>query len=168
VTPAVLAFLLPALLLTAGPAPDLAITIDDGVSEAHAGDTLTYDITVENRGSAPFDGVVTLETPAGEQSWPLEIAGGASSEQTASITVPDMGNEYQVVALAAVEDTSGETVVRGADANAIPGAAAPPPVEGFSQPAASKIWWPFAAGGALLVAVAIVLFVIFLNRRKAA
>jgi fibro-slime domain-containing protein/uncharacterized repeat protein (TIGR01451 family) len=90
--------------LTAPTGPDVAVTIDDGVSSVFPEGTLTYTITVRNNGQQTASGIAltdtlpttatTVESAGGGTvagsalTWPaFELAAGASSTRTVTLKV---------------------------------------------------------------------------------
>ena len=183
---------LPALLLAvqAGPAaaattdaPAVSVTVSDGREDAEPGDRLEYTVQVENAGAEAFAGSVTLRVPEFAEveasgasidgtvaTWSAEIPAGASAQWEATAIVgDDPGDAYQVVVLAEVTDAGGTVVVRAADADAIPGAIAPPAVGGLTEAGPGLPEWVVPAGVVAVVILAgssLALFGAVLARRQ--
>lgn len=183
---------LPALLLAvqAGPAaaattdaPAVSVTVSDGREDAEPGDRLEYTVQVENAGAEAFAGSVTLRVPEFAEveasgasidgtvaTWSAEIPAGASAQWEATAIVgDDPGDAYQVVVLAEVTDAGGTVVVRAADADAIPGAIAPPAVGGLTEAGPALPEWVVPAGVVAVVILAgssLALFGAVLARRQ--
>lgn len=175
-TPAAAAIILPALLLaapageaaSAGEAPEMTVTVSDGVEQAAPGDVLRYVVVVDNTGGVAFSGSMSLRTPDFVEvtasgsiidgdiaTWPIEVPAGESTRFEAEATVGDEpGDAYQVVALAEIADSDGAIIVRAADADSIPGALRPPDVPGLSETTPGPAGWALPAGIAAVVALA--------------
>lgn len=180
---------LPALLLAAPagaaaaePDAQLSVHLSDGVEEARSGDVLEYVVTVENDGPTPFSGVVSLRAgnfvelgaaegtvEDGAASWALELpAGGSATFEAVALVAEVPADAYQVVGLAEVTGASGEVVVRAADADAVPGAEAPPAVAGMTPAATGLPVWLLGAGvvsAAVLGAASLAIFGVLIARR---
>lgn len=184
---------LPALLLTApaapvaavvaaDDAPAVSISISDGREDAGPGDRLDYIVQVDNAGAGAFAGTVTLRVPEFAEveasgaavdgtvaTWEAEVPAGGSAQWEATALVGDeVGDAYQVVVLAEVVDARGSVLVRAADADAIPGSAAPPAVAGMTGEGQGLSDWVVPAGILAVVILAgssLALFGVVLARR---
>lgn len=188
---AALTIALPALLLAApagaaaatGDVSAVTIAVSDGVEQAGLGEVLSYTVIVENSGAETFTGSVNLRAPdfvevaasaatveAGTATWTVEVPAGESAQFEAEATVGDEpGNAYQVVMLAELADADGTTLVRAADADAIPGAQAPPAVPGLTDQAEGIPEWvlPVAfVAAAVLAGSSLAIFGALLARRR--
>lgn len=164
-------------------APAVSIAVSDGREEAAAGDRLRYTVEVENAGGQAFSGSVILRVPdfveveasgatveGSIATWNLEIPAGGSAKWEAAAIVGDApGDAYQVVVLAEVADGGGAVVVRAADADAIPGAPAPPAVAGMTGAGPGLAEWMIPAGilsTVILAGTSVTLLGVVLARRS--
>jgi hypothetical protein len=181
------AIALPALLMAAPAGAAAAteaapsVTVSDGVDEAAPGSDADYVVAVENSGNGTLTGAVNLRVPefvdvaapdaavdGGVATWALDLAPGESAEFHAQATFArSAGDAYQVVVLAEVADAAGTVVVRAADANRIPGAAAPESVPGLTgEPASGPSWVLRATVGGLIVLAGVAALVWWLLSRR--
>ena len=168
-------------------APQMSVTISDGVKTVKPGIGVTYTTEVENMGADPVDAKVVLTVPtyvqiegAGDgtvekssSTWAITIAPHHTSalQLTAKIgTIP--AGEVRVTAVASVyvDGATPAPLIRTADANRIQGVAdTPAPRPDTSSPAAQPwpIGWIIAAiTTALVLAAAIVVAILLIGRRR--
>lgn len=181
-----LALALPALLIaapadaTAGQ-PTLSVSVSDGVETASSGDDLHYTVTIVNEGGEAFSGSLRIRMPdfveltgsggdidAEGAVWQVDVPAGATVEFEAQAAVKEApADAYQIVALAEVSAADGAVIVRAADADSVPGAAAPPPVPGLTDEGdESPSWLPVVAIGAGAVALGAAVAVVAVTRRS--
>lgn len=171
-------------------APQLRITVDNGVTSTTTGDTLTYAITVQNLGSAEVPGLlVTQSMPAGltfvsadaggtakagSVSWTLDLNTSATATLHTTTTVlatPPELLRLATVACAAPSADAAPTVC-ATDSDQLPAGAAAQAEAGqatAAQPATAAstggtIWWYIA--GAVVVFLAAVAAVLLTRRHR--
>jgi hypothetical protein len=154
-----------------GSGDGLSIRITDGRDGAAPGDTLRYRVTVENGGAVDFSGRLEVQLPsfvtADGLQRDLTVPAGSSRKVSLTARVGEPGtHDYQVLAMAAVTDRgSDEILVRGVDADRLPGTTAP--VVQTPAPPASPAWpWVVGSAGVVVVLGVLAALVILVSRRR--
>lgn len=154
--------------------PQLSITVDDGRTDAKAGDELRYAVTVTNLGGKRVEDLrVTQTVPAGAElgsadrdgraskgtvAWTVDVGPGRSTTLTTSLTLAgELPPDLLRLATVGCASTSAKAppVVCASDSDELPaGAAAAAQQRELAPAAAARPAWvlPAAAGSAGLVA----------------
>ncbi|MDP9863018.1 MULTISPECIES: hypothetical protein [Streptosporangium] len=155
---------------TAGTAPTLSISVDNGRTSARQGDRLSYTVTVRNTGTADADDLrLTQSLPAGLKLlsadrhgeaepgrvvWTVDLKAGKDTafHTTAEVqATPDDLLRLATVACASTE-AADRPIVCATHSDELPaGAAAAAAAHGAAVPAAVRPWYLLVAAGTLIL-----------------
>jgi hypothetical protein len=169
----------------ASSAPEMSVTISDGVDTVTSGTALTYTTKVENLGADPVDAKVVLAVPSyvkiedpgtgrvdhDTSTWTVTVAPGATSTLKLTAKVRSIpASEVRVTAVASVyvDGVTPSPLIRTADADHITGVAdtphATPAPRSAVTPQWDNAWTAVIVFAALLIAAALVALVIARRR----
>lgn len=172
----------------ASPAPEMSVTITDGLKTVESGTKVTYTTEVKNLGVQPVDAKVVLTVPSyvsvksggggtvkkSDTTWSITVSPRKAStlELTGTIgTIPKTEVRVTAVASVYVEGVKPSPLIRTADANRIAGVAdtpKPAPTDSSASASTPALGWVSAAliTAGIVVLAAIIATVIIVRRRQ--